>query len=112
MTMPRAFIPTLTPSDWPWFQTKRRNRRPAVQLQARRRARASIWLRLAKALVANVKLAGVDDATDQLLFSALRTAERAAESRARGLLQAPGACGSWPSQKRSPKATAGTLLPP
>ena len=46
-------------------------------------ARAS-WLRLAKALMANAKLAGVDDAADQLIFSALRTAERAAESRAHG----------------------------
>jgi hypothetical protein len=42
------------------------------------------WIRLAKGLMSNAKLARLDDATDQLLFSALRTAERAAESRARG----------------------------
>jgi hypothetical protein len=42
------------------------------------------WGRLAKAMMVNAKLAEIDDATDQLLFSALRTAERAAESRAHG----------------------------
>jgi hypothetical protein len=39
------------------------------------------WMRLAKALMANAKLADIDDETDKLLFSALRTAERLAESR-------------------------------
>lgn len=42
----------------------------------------SSWLRLAKALMANAQLAEIDDATDQLLFSTLRTAERAAANRA------------------------------
>jgi hypothetical protein len=44
----------------------------------------SAWLRVTNALMANAKLAEIDSATDQLLFSALRIAERAAESRAHG----------------------------
>jgi hypothetical protein len=42
------------------------------------------WIRMAKALMANAKIAEVDAATDTLLFSALRLAERAAENRVRG----------------------------
>lgn len=47
------------------------------------------WIRMAKALMTNAKLAEIDDSADQLLFSALRTAERNAESRARGKSVAP-----------------------
>jgi hypothetical protein len=47
------------------------------------------WIRMAKAVMANAKLAELDDSTDQLLFSALRTAERNADSRARGKSVAP-----------------------
>ena len=42
------------------------------------------WIRMAKALMANAKIAEVDAATDTLLFSALRAAERAAENRVHG----------------------------
>jgi hypothetical protein len=53
-------------------------------LGAEIRAARMGWVRLAKALMANAKLADIDGGTDQLLFSALRTAERAADSRAHG----------------------------
>jgi hypothetical protein len=49
----------------------------------------SSWLRLAKALMANAKLAKIDDATEQILFSTLRTAERAAANRAHKSPAAP-----------------------
>ena len=47
------------------------------------------WMRVMKALMANAKLAEIDSATDQLLFSTLRTAERASESRAHNKVPAP-----------------------
>ena len=39
------------------------------------------WVRIVNALVANAELAGIDPATDHLLFAPLRAAERTAESR-------------------------------
>jgi len=51
-----------------------------AELQTARTA----WLRMAKALLSNAKLAEIDSATDQVLFSPLRKAEQAAESRAHG----------------------------
>jgi len=42
------------------------------------------WIRLMNALLANAELAGIDEATDRLLFGALHAAERAADSRGRG----------------------------
>lgn len=51
-------------------------------LPAEMRSARSAWIRMTKALMANARIAELDAATDQLLFAALRRAERAAESRA------------------------------
>jgi hypothetical protein len=51
---------------------------------AETQAARTAWIRLAKALMSNAKLAGLDDVTDQLLFSPLRKAERVSEGRAHG----------------------------
>jgi hypothetical protein len=63
-----------------------------AEIQAGRMA----WIRMAKALMTSAKLAEIDDGTDQLLFSALRTAERNADSRAHGksVTPAPAAAGT------------------
>jgi hypothetical protein len=42
------------------------------------------WVRIANALLANAELAGIDAATDHLLFAPLRAAEKTADSRGRG----------------------------
>ena len=47
------------------------------------------WIRVVNALVANAELAEVDEATDHLLFSALRAAARTADSRRRAHREAP-----------------------
>ena len=47
------------------------------------------WVRVANALVANAELAGLDDDTDRLLFSALRAAEHTADNRGRKTPAAP-----------------------
>jgi hypothetical protein len=65
-------------------EEKARLSETSPSLGAETQSARTVWIRLAKALLANAKLAGVDEATDQLLFAALRTAERAAESRAHG----------------------------
>lgn len=60
------------------------------------------WLRVTKALMTNAKLAEIDDVTDQLLFSALRTAERAADSRAHGkVMPAPAPSPAPPTKPQS-----------
>ena len=42
------------------------------------------WVRSVNAILANAELIGVDEATDHLLFAALRAAERTADNRACG----------------------------
>ena len=42
------------------------------------------WVRTVNAILANAELIGVDEATDHLLFAALRAAEKTADNRARG----------------------------
>jgi hypothetical protein len=54
------------------------------------------WIRIVNALVANAELAGLDSATDHLLFSALRAAEHGAEGRGKGK-PAPGPTPAPPS---------------
>jgi hypothetical protein len=44
----------------------------------------NLWIRTMNALVANAELAGVDDATMQLVFGPLWAAEKAADKKARG----------------------------
>jgi len=43
------------------------------------------WVRIVNALVANAEIAGLNSATDRLLFSAQRAAEQTADSRGRRL---------------------------
>jgi hypothetical protein len=47
------------------------------------------WVRVVNALLANAELEGVDGDTDRLLFSALRAAEKTADSRRRKSPEAP-----------------------
>ncbi len=67
------------------------------------------WIRAVNALVANAQLAELDEATDQLLFGALRLAEKSAERRAHGgapAIEAPAPATAGAASTAAASATA------
>jgi hypothetical protein len=76
----------------------------AFELRAARNA----WVRMTRVLLTNAEVAGIDAATDDLLFSTLRSAERAASSRLRSnqpVVPPPVTPGTGPDQPPSPNSS-------